>query len=588
MDLHPTLKRQLKRVGADDSHPPSDTEWQELLTRVNNAYLGADQERYVLERTLEISSNEMQKLYENLKRSSDSALNQEKEKLNIILNSLADGVLEINLEGALIYLNPSAREMLATSEDALLEQPLMRFFRLHDNHQHGISSTAKLLELLAKTPHLRDDNACIIHSNLNELAVSFSLSPIIQEQQITGYVATFRDVELQKQAEAELRHAKELAEDAASTKANFLATMSHEIRTPLNGVIGIATLLADSTLDPTQRHYVSTLKSSAEVLLSLINDILDFSKMDAGKVQLESIPFALSALTHDLGSMFHNQSEQKGIKVAFKIDPQLPIWLMGDQHRLQQVLINLIGNAIKFTERGMVLVRIYSLIEEGQPHLIRFSVRDTGIGISEEALSRLFEAFTQADNSTTRKYGGSGLGLTIAKKIVELMNGNLKAESVVGKGSHFYFDLQLAPAECPITQEPSAAPLPPSITGSKRLLLVEDNKINQMVAGKFLEKFGYAYDVAENGAQALERMTTSAYDAILMDCQMPVMDGFEATKRIRLLEQVQNTHVPIIGLTANALEGDREKCLACGMDDFTTKPIKVDELQNKLAQWTNH
>ena len=551
MDLHPTLKRQLKRVGADDSHPPSDTEWQELLTRVNNAYLGADQERYVLERTLEISSNEMQKLYENLKRSSDSALNQEKEKLNIILNSLADGVLEINLEGALIYLNPSAREMLATSEDALLEQPLMRFFRLHDNHQHGISSTAKLLELLAKTPHLRDDNACIIHSNSNELAVSFSLSPIIQEQQITGYVATFRDVELQKQAEAELRHAKELAEDAASTKANFLATMSHEIRTPLNGVIGIATLLADSTLDPTQRHYVSTLKSSAEVLLSLINDILDFSKMDAGKVQLESIPFALSALTHDLGSMFHNQSEQKGIKVAFKIDPQLPIWLMGDQHRLQQVLINLIGNAIKFTERGMVLVRIYSLIEEGQPHLIRFSVRDTGIGISEEALSRLFEAFTQADNSTTRKYGGSGLGLTIAKKIVELMNGNLKAESVMGKGSHFYFDLQLAPAECPITQEPSAAPLPPSITGNKRLLLVEDNKINQMVAGKFLEKFGYAYDVAENGAQALERMTTNAYDAILMDCQMPVMDGFEATKRIRLLEQVQNTHVPIIGLTAN-------------------------------------
>lgn len=588
MDLHPTLKRQLKRVGADDSHPPSDTEWQELLTRVNNAYLVADQERYVLERTLEISSNEMQKLYENLKRSSDSALNQEKEKLNIILNSLADGVLEINLEGALIYLNPSAREMLATSEDALLEQPLMRFFRLHDNHQHGISSTAKLLELLAKTPHLRDDNACIIHSNSNELAVSFSLSPIIQEQQITGYVATFRDVELQKQAEAELRHAKELAEDAAGTKANFLATMSHEIRTPLNGVIGIATLLADSTLDPTQRHYVSTLKSSAEVLLSLINDILDFSKMDAGKVQLESIPFALSALTHDLGSMFHNQSEQKGIKVAFKIDPQLPIWLMGDQHRLQQVLINLIGNAIKFTERGMVLVRIYSLIEEGQPHLIRFSVRDTGIGISEEALSRLFEAFTQADNSTTRKYGGSGLGLTIAKKIVELMNGNLKAESVMGKGSHFYFDLQLAPAECPITQEPSAAPLPPSITGNKRLLLVEDNKINQMVAGKFLEKFGYAYDVAENGAQALERMTTNAYDAILMDCQMPVMDGFEATKRIRLLEQVQNTHVPIIGLTANALEGDREKCLACGMDDFTTKPIKVDELQNKLAQWTNH
>lgn len=586
MELHPTLKRQLKRLGVDETHPPSAEVWPELLTRINKAYQGADQERYVLERSLEISSNEMQKLYESLKRSSTSALNQEKNKLLSVLTSLTDSVFEIDTQGHILYLNSAAENALKPWQTSPIGQHILSFIQLHVPFSEHQLDQQNLTQWLSWGEALRDDNAELKLPEGEVIPISCALGPIITDNQITGHVAVFRDMRLQKAAEDELRRAKELAEDAAATKASFLATMSHEIRTPLNGVIGTATLLSDTRLDETQQHYVITLKRSAEVLLSLINDILDFSKMDAGKVQLESTPFSLNVLLHDLDSMFHDQFQQKGLKAYYQLDPQLPEWLLGDEHRLRQVMINLIGNALKFTEQGGVFVRAQLLEQYDQDQsLIRFSVKDTGIGISPAAQARLFEAFTQADSSTTRQFGGTGLGLTISKKIVELMQGHLQVTSTEGKGSQFFFDIRLTKTDCPVTQAPSAAPISQADPHDKYLLLVEDNKINQLVAGKFLQKFGYQYDIAENGAQALERIQTKAYDAILMDCQMPVLDGFEATKRIRLLEQSSQRHVPIIGLTANALEGDREKCLACGMDDFTTKPIKIDELEAKLKQW---
>ncbi len=586
MELHPTLKRQLKRLGVDETHPPSAEVWPELLTRINKAYQGADQERYVLERSLEISSNEMQKLYESLKRSSTSALNQEKNKLLSVLTSLTDSVFEIDTQGHILYLNSAAENALKPWQTSPIGQHILSFIQLHVPFSEHQLDQQNLTQWLSWGEALRDDNAELKLPEGEVIPISCALGPIITDNQITGHVVVFRDMRLQKAAEDELRRAKELAEDAAATKASFLATMSHEIRTPLNGVIGTATLLSDTRLDETQQHYVITLKRSAEVLLSLINDILDFSKMDAGKVQLESTPFSLNVLLHDLDSMFHDQFQQKGLKAYYQLDPQLPQWLLGDEHRLRQVMINLIGNALKFTEQGGVFVRV-QLLEQHDQHqsLIRFSVKDTGIGISPAAQARLFEAFTQADSSTTRQFGGTGLGLTISKKIVELMQGQLQVTSTEGKGSQFFFDIRLTKTDCPVTQAPSAAPISQADPHDKYLLLVEDNKINQLVAGKFLQKFGYQYDIAENGAQALERIQTKAYDAILMDCQMPVLDGFEATKRIRLLEQSSQRHAPIIGLTANALEGDREKCLACGMDDFTTKPIKIDELEAKLKQW---
>lgn len=585
MDLHPTLKRQLKRVGADENQPPSAEAWQALLTRINNAYQGADQERYVLERSLNISSNEMQKLYENLKRSSESAINQEKNKLLSILTSLADGVLETDTAGKILYANPTAQQLLAIDDLPTNAHHLLDFFTLHQTDQTIIENPDQLSNLLSQSQGFRDDNALVCHHSASKLAVSFALSPIKQDNLVSGYVITFRDMSLQKAAEEELRNAKQLAEDAAETKANFLATMSHEIRTPLNGVIGIATLLADTDLDATQLDYVSTLRRSAEVLLSLINDILDFSKMDAGKLTLESIPFAPTALIHDLHSMFQSQFEQKQLKASYHLDDKLPTWLLGDEHRLRQVLINLVGNALKFTEKGEVNVSVKLVGVLGNQCRVRFSVQDTGIGISATAQARLFEAFTQADGSTTRQFGGTGLGLSISKKIIELMHGKLQLASTLGEGSRFFFDIMLTKTDSPISIPSHATVNTPVSVEGKKLLLVEDNKINQLVAGKLLEKFGYAYDIAENGIEAVDKASSNHYDAILMDCQMPVLDGFEATKRIRQSEQAQSAHTPIIGLTANALEGDREKCLACGMDDFTTKPIKLEELASKLNYW---
>ncbi len=585
MDLHPTLKRQLKRVGADENQPPSAEAWQALLTRINNAYQGADQERYVLERSLNISSNEMQKLYENLKRSSESAINQEKNKLLSILTSLADGVLETDTAGKILYANPTAQQLLAIDDLPTNAHHLLDFFTLHQTDQTIIENPDQLSNLLSQSQGFRDDNALVCHHSASKLAVSFALSPIKQDNLVSGYVITFRDMSLQKAAEEELRNAKQLAEDAAETKANFLATMSHEIRTPLNGVIGIATLLADTDLDATQLDYVSTLRRSAEVLLSLINDILDFSKMDAGKLTLESIPFAPTALIHDLHSMFQSQFEQKQLTAAYHLDDKLPTWLLGDEHRLRQVLINLVGNALKFTEKGEVNVSVKLVGVLGNQCRVRFSVQDTGIGISETAQARLFEAFTQADGSTTRQFGGTGLGLSISKKIIELMHGKLQLASTLGEGSRFFFDIMLTKTDSPISIPSHATVNTPVSVEGKKLLLVEDNKINQLVAGKLLEKFGYAYDIAENGIEAVDKARSNHYDAILMDCQMPVLDGFEATKRIRQSEQAKSAHTPIIGLTANALEGDREKCLACGMDDFTTKPIKLEELASKLSYW---
>ncbi len=585
MDLHPTLKRQLKRVGADENQPPSAEAWQALLTRINNAYQGADQERYVLERSLNISSNEMQKLYENLKRSSESAINQEKNKLLSILTSLADGVLETDTAGKILYANPTAQQLLAIDDLPTNAHHLLDFFTLHQTDQTIIENPDQLSNLLSQSQGFRDDNALVCHHSASKLAVSFALSPIKQDNLVSGYVITFRDMSLQKAAEEELRNAKQLAEDAAETKANFLATMSHEIRTPLNGVIGIATLLADTDLDAMQLDYVSTLRRSAEVLLSLINDILDFSKMDAGKLTLESIPFAPTALIHDLHSMFQSQFEQKQLKASYHLDDKLPTWLLGDEHRLRQVLINLVGNALKFTEKGEVNVSVKLVGVLGNQCRVRFSVQDTGIGISATAQARLFEAFTQADGSTTRQFGGTGLGLSISKKIIELMHGKLQLASTLGEGSRFFFDIMLTKTDSPISIPSHATVNTPVSVEGKKLLLVEDNKINQLVAGKLLEKFGYAYDIAENGIEAVDKASSNHYDAILMDCQMPVLDGFEATKRIRQSEQAKSAHTPIIGLTANALEGDREKCLACGMDDFTTKPIKLEELASKLNYW---
>ncbi len=550
----PPLRSLLQELELDDeSSPPDREQWRELVERLR----GRDDR-------LEEAVRESEKRYRDLVATAPLA------------------IFELAVEdGSIVSLNPSferltgwpAGEWVGKDMTALCHQKDVPQV-IAQLHQVILGEALPPFELRLKT------------RSGNFLTAELTITPQLNRGQVRRILGFARDVTERKVALRDLRAAKEAAEAASHTKSEFLANVSHEIRTPLNAIVGMTSLLLDSSLASQQQAFAETIRSSSGTLLTLIDEVLDFSKIEAGRLELERQPFNLVECLQEAIDLVAPRAVEKELELSFEISEDCPMALEGDVTRVRQVLVNLLSNAVKFTEEGSVEIAVGAQSLAAGEHRIDFAVRDTGIGISPDKRDRIFDAFSQADASTTRGYGGTGLGLSISRRLTELMGGMLEVESTPGQGSTFRFSIRARAAEEVVIGRPRAvAKKKIDRQLAKRLplrvLVADDNATNREVASLMLQRMGYYPDLASNGEEVLEAMDWRRYEVLLMDVHMPVLDGLETTRRVRRTwpddEQPQ-----IVAMTASTMRGDREVCIEAGMDDFLGKPVFDHELQAVL------
>ena len=527
----------------------------------------------------------------------EDALHQSEHLFRTVVENLAEGLLITEFDDSILYANPRLALITGYEVEEMIGKQTHKLFtdesewpaaeRRNGERAQGIGGSYEM--------RLRRKDGTLIWVLVNAAPFVNAVNEII------GTFGAVTDITERKAAQEDLIEARERALEASRLKSEFVANMSHEIRTPMNGIIGMTNLLIDTNLSEEQREFATIIKSSGDSLLKIINDVLDFSKIEAGKLVIECAPFNLIACLEETAAIFLQASRVRKIDISIAVDRRVPTLVLGDALRIKQILTNLLSNAVKFTHKGNVTVSVSVLMEAGKDVTLEFRISDTGIGIPTEVQGRLFQPFTQADGSTTRNYGGTGLGLSISQTLVNLLGGNIGFQSDFGVGSTFWFVIPLQknldvleedsglnnPLRSPVAnmEENGREQSSSFMKGqtSPRIMVVEDNPVNQKVAVKMLHRLGIEPVLTSNGKEAVALFQRELFDIILMDCQMPEMDGYAATAEIRKLTHEHN--VIIIAMTANALEGDREKCLTAGMDDYLAKPVKTEELKKKLSYW---
>jgi len=553
-----------------------------VMRRLHRSLRDSQHQAVLVQRTNEHLQDEVAQ-----RRKTEAVLSFNEAKLRAIFDGVLEAIIVIDRKAIIVQANRMAETMFGFDTDGLTGLNVRLLMpvddaAVHDEHVANCGGTqeARFLGRGRLLQGLRRDGSVF--------SINVAVNDVLFGDE-RCFVGIITDVTEQIEREAELTRMRDEALESTRLKSAFLANMSHEIRTPMNGVLGMTGLLQDTPLDDYQRDLIETVDRSGQSLLRIINDILDISKIEAGRLELCAHDFDPIATVSEVVKLFSVKADDKGLELSWMCDPQVERWVSGDEGRFRQVLTNLVGNAIKFSAAGQVTL---SVAPGERPCQLCIDVRDEGMGIPEAAQHHLFQPFIQLDDSASRQFGGTGLGLAISRELIGMMGGSIRVESTLGVGSTFHFDVSFAPASKPPASTLATAPLLPPVAdldvahARRRILVAEDNPVNQKLMTLLLKKLGYEIVLVDNGLKALQAQQSGEFDLVLMDCQMPVMDGFEATRAWRVREVSEGRRrVPIIAVTANAMEGDEDRCLAVDMDDYLTKPIEPTRLREKLAAW---